>query len=487
MCITISKLNDIYKIYKLYKLIKNVETLDEITDEYCLDIKNRIFAGGCIYIKFAQWIISKMKTEANYNSKLAKFTNYFEDIFDQCPYHSIEISKSSFFCETGINLDLFIKSDTLKIIASGSVGQVYYAELINPMYLVGEELYAQLGDFNHLSDTYKEIKEVAIKIKHPHINDDIEAKTKLFELLQWVQSKPYLKRLFSLHIDFAEFINNVNQQIDFTNEKINCDRFRKNFANEKLVYFPKIIMATNDIVISEFIECIDMTTIPQYKQMMTCYNFTCIISKMMLVDNFVHLDLHHKNWQVQKISNEEDKYRIIIFDFGIVYSANNIDTSRKIWDAFELRDTNILNSIIDDIIIGNITQQIRERIGGIMEYYVNQNLDLNYIFNLMTNILAEYNCKLAAYCLNLALVITLIDSVLKKHNILDNSKPRGNHQITIRKKQLDVLSYCNSNNAYLEYAEIIRNKIKRNNTIEDFSSRKTIFNSVSSLDLDLPE
>jgi predicted unusual protein kinase regulating ubiquinone biosynthesis (AarF/ABC1/UbiB family) len=508
----IQEIKNLWQIYKIYKLINNIKHLEEITDEYCEDIKKRIISGGCIFIKFGQWMISKLKTEANLNPKISKFCDYFEDIFEQCPRHSFNYSKKVFLDSFGYDINNFINIHTLQIVASGSVGQVYKGDLLKPIWLYNNNIYYEINNLinkefsniytndelikiNNIIDTeekellisklnIKKITTVAIKVKHPNVNTDIEEKIKLFNFLGWIQSKNYLKNKFSLHLDFQEFINNILQQINFNNEQINCERFRKNFINETLVYFPKIIESTEDIVISEFIECEDYDSIPNYKQLLTCYNFTCIVSKMMLIDNFAHMDLHHKNWKVRKINDKD--YQIIIFDFGIVYETNDIELGRQIWYAFETKNEKLFNDILTDIIIGDLTDKTRIDILEILNYYSTQTLDLSYIFVLLNNILAEHNCKLSSFTLNLVINLTLIESILKKHNIMNNVKPVTNHHLTIREKQLDIIAYCNSRNCYQDYSNYLKGKIINNNKLFNYS-RDNIFCETNNLDLDLPE
>lgn len=509
----ISEIKNLWQIYDIYNLINNIKNLDVISDEYCENIKQKIFAGGCIFIKFGQWLISKLKTEANINPKIAKFCEYFEDIFEQCPKHDISYSKAKFEDDFGYELKQFIKSSSLQLIASGSVGQVYFAELRNPIWLYNNKTYYNINNlvnelFNETcsscnnDDTsanksekdklkdistntnIKKIIKVAIKVKHPHVNSDVQDKIKLFNMLHWFQTKPALKRFFGLHLDFQEFINNILQQIDFNNEAKNCERFRTNFADERLVYFPKVLYSTEDIVISEFIECEDFDTMPKYKQLMTCYNFSCMVSKMMLIDNFAHLDLHHKNWKIRKYDDKD--YQIIVFDYGIVYESPSININRKIWEAFEIRSLEAMDEILEDIVVGHVTPEIRDGFSEIIKFYTKQTLDLNYILNKLTDILSVYNCKLSAFTLNLALTLTLIESVLKKHNIMNNVKPVTNHHLTIREKQLDILAYCQSKNVYKEFSTYLKEKIERNNKLCSHS-RENIFVGTNNLDLDLPE
>ena len=336
------------------------------------------------------------------------------------------------------------------------------------------------------NDNIKKITEVAIKIKHPSVNSDIKDKIKLFNLLSWIQSKPCLKRRFGLHLDFQEFINNILQQIDFNNEKINCNRFRNNFANERLIYFPKVLYSTEDIVISEYIECDEFEEMPKYAQLMTCYNFACMVSKMMLIDNFAHLDLHHKNWKIKKLNDKD--YKIIVFDYGIVYESPSIELSRKIWEAFESKNYDMMNSIVDDIIIGNITEQVRNEVNDIIKFYSTETLNLEYILSKLNSILSIHNCKLSAFSLNLALTLTLIDNVLKKHNIINNIKPVTNHDLTTREKHLDIIAFCNGKKVYQDLSIYLKKKIdEKNNANNNRFTRENIFIGTNELDLDLPE
>ena len=173
--------------YRLYNQIKNIYQIKQYIDkiynsnindndandqndsiEYIFEsIKQKIFACGSLYVKFFQWYISKLKStvidktdktyktyktynECNYNTnvkKITKFIKYFEDIFENCPYHDIEHTKKIFNNSMpNSTLEKYIDINTLGVIASGSIGQVYYAR--------------------RLEDNL----EIAIKVKHPGID-----------------------------------------------------------------------------------------------------------------------------------------------------------------------------------------------------------------------------------------------------------------------------------------------------------------------------
>lgn len=268
-------------------------------------------------------------------------------------------------------------------------------------------------------------------------------------------------------------------------KKKNCDIFRNNFKNDKHVYFPKIICATYDIIISEFaVNCDEFENIPQYSQLKSCINFAIIISKMMLVDNFVHLDLHEGNWKVRKLNDID--YQIVIFDYGIIYKNDDINISRQLWDAFELNDITLIKEILPTMIIGEINENVLNEFNSIVDYYAENTLDLTYMLDKLNNMLSQYNCKLSSFTLNLALTVTLIENILKKHNVINNVRPVIRHNLIIRQKQLDCISFCRSKNVYLDYLEYVEQKIKRNDSLSDHSRSGLFFNNTN-LQLDLPE
>ena len=126
-----------YTIYKLFQLIyiikkfSNIYKEDTLVDnKYCFNLKESIFKSGCIGIKFSQWILSKMRSEPSKNCTFA--IEYFEDLFDNCPVHNWKNSKKLFYNAYKTDINSIVKESTINLIASGSIGQIYYAELINP-------------------------------------------------------------------------------------------------------------------------------------------------------------------------------------------------------------------------------------------------------------------------------------------------------------------------------------------------------------------
>ena len=108
-------------------------------------MKELILENGSISIKFMQWYISKLINESEENENYKKVIKKFEDIFDNCPFHTDEETEEIFKDNFGHLYTIYIK-ETLERIASGSIGQVYKAKLLDG-------------------------REVAIKVRHPNVSE----------------------------------------------------------------------------------------------------------------------------------------------------------------------------------------------------------------------------------------------------------------------------------------------------------------------------
>ena len=71
-----------------------------------------------------------MSSNTNLTIEEEKNLYYFEDIFDNCPTHNLEDSKTIFKNNFKFDMDDILILDSLDIVASGSIGQVYKAQLI---------------------------------------------------------------------------------------------------------------------------------------------------------------------------------------------------------------------------------------------------------------------------------------------------------------------------------------------------------------------
>lgn len=490
----LTEIKELYSLYRIYCKLNAIKSMHSGVDErYCTEIKQMILAGGCIYIKFAQWVISRLRSERGPNIEFV--VAFFDDIFDQCPTHTLEHCRQVFRDNMDQELESVVNINTFQSIASGSVGQVYKARLRKSI-LICPDCDARISEshtgqcptcFGDLTS----IEEVAIKIKHPDIDKQIKDKVQLFAFLTTMQRFKWIKDALCLHMDFGEFIANLTSQANFTNELENNRQFRSNFKGNPLVYFPFTIMGTSDMLITEYVTGTTLDTITEYNQLKCCYNYACMVSQMLIIDNFCHGDLHHGNWKIRPIQfGTTLDYQIIVYDYGICFSASDIRINRVIVESFENNDPEKVLEVITELIEGNFDEEVIQSVEQAVYHYREDSLDLVHLFNIINNLLVKYNCRLTANGMNTVLLLSLIDTTLRKHNLIggnvfNSTLPHTNPSSIIRAKNLDLIAYAKSRNAYPAYVAYMNEKhsrVKNTSSLGLFSACQN-----NQLELDPPE
>ena len=308
--------NIIYNNYKFVNVIYYITSSDlnllnivEITE-----LKKNIIDAGPICIKFMQWYLSNNIISHNKN-----IDNVFEDIFDDCPKHSLEFTKQLFNKDFNKHLYNIIDIDNLEIIGSGSIGQVYKTYLING-------------------------KTIAMKVKHPNINTIINNQKIIINILIYLQKYKFIRNYLNLNFDLNGFIKDLCLQINFKNEVFNCLKLKNNFKNNDLIIIPEIYYYSNNIIIYSYEEGIEFETLSIFKKQKIGLSFYSMLVKMVMYDNFIHGDLHKKNWKIRKTNNE---LKIILYDFGLCYYLISNDINKDIWISFEENNSKILLNNID--------------------------------------------------------------------------------------------------------------------------------------------
>jgi len=165
-------------------------------------------------------------------------------------------------------------------LASASLAQVYAATLLS-----GEE--------------------VVIKVQRPNITDIISVDLEI--LTSWArraQATP-LGRVYDFISMVDDFAFTLRNELDYSREGRNADRFRLNFANEKFLYIPKVYWesSTSRVLIIERIKGIKIDNIKAldeagYDRKRIATNGARIIIKEVLEDGFFHADMHPGNFIV---------------------------------------------------------------------------------------------------------------------------------------------------------------------------------------------
>jgi aarF domain-containing kinase len=428
-----------------------------------LDLKTRIFACGSLYVKFLQWYISKLKSnvldknDTIYTTNLAAFVSYYEDIFENCPFHTLEETRMIFAGEggmMGITLERYIHMDTLREVASGSIGQVYYAR------------------------RKKDNREVAIKVKHPDIYRNLAEQVGIIRMLSYIQSFGWIRRRYNLIFSIDDFLVDINQQCDFNNEANNNAKFRANFqSSADFVIFPEVIFQSQDVLVSEYIPGLEFTSLTPMQQHMTVINFICFLYQMLFVDNFIHGDLHCKNWKVQVLDdsgNGNGRVRIVVYDTGICFHNRDTALSRDFWLALGKYDIKGLCLTLREFVINgqqengnlnsNITDddliiEIEKMFSTILAYSVGTGMFLKSIINYCSS----RNIMIDKFLLNLSITVCLLEEFFRRTDVFNKEKNYHGNAVAmydiINENVLDIIAFCQVRGCYPGVLELFQNDL----------------------------
>jgi predicted unusual protein kinase regulating ubiquinone biosynthesis (AarF/ABC1/UbiB family) len=480
----ISKLfTQLKTLYTIKTYINNIYTScdTEELDNSFISLKKIIFESGSLYIKIFQWYISKLKSQIinnDTNKNIIKFINYFEDIFEQCPYHSIKHTKNVFKeSMNNITLEDYIDITTLKTIASGSIGQVYY----------GKRKIDGL--------------EVAIKVKHPNIESDLENQYELIKLLKFIQSIRYLRDKYNLFFNIDDFLEDINLQCDFNNEANNTNKFIENFKDSShVIVFPEPLYQSKDILISRYIEGNDITSLTDMQKYQTSLNFICFFQHMLFIDNFIHGDLHCKNWKVRY--NEETKNtQMIIYDCGICFKNMSNNLTIDFWLALVNYDIDkiiiLLKQFIQDsndsfnITDENNSNKFEHDVRFIFKDIIKQSMGTSIVMKSILNLFKTNNIIIHKFLLNFSILVCVIEEYMKNNNLINKSINENVSMFDIiNDSQLDIIAFCEVKKCYPEIKTIFKthltnnfntykNNIKQNKIEDNDNDNKKLFNSIA--------
>lgn len=177
-------------------------------------------------------------------------------------------------------------------------------------------------------------QEVAIKVLHPNVEVKINRDLRIMRFFaSFINALPTMEWL-SLPDEVEQFSILMRLQLDLRIEALNLAKFRHNFKDRLDIHFPKpfINFSTRAVLVEEYINAIPMSKLLALDE-----NFGKNLSKevsdkgldaflkMLLLDNFVHADLHPGNMLVRFYKNEMYKHEK---EYKIVKLSNEQETNR---------------------------------------------------------------------------------------------------------------------------------------------------------------
>ncbi len=318
-------------------------------------LKNKLIQLGPTFIKIGQ----SMGTRADLLP--LPFVKELGELVDSVPPFPNEIAFARIEEELGRKISDVYAEFELRPVAAASLGQVYRARLHS-----GEE--------------------VAVKVQRPNLEATVKGDLIILKkVARFAERFPKLSENADWSGMLREFDVTIHEEMDYTAEGKNAERFRDNFKTWSNIHVPKIYWnATSSKVLTmEFINGTKVTDLSEQVQRNISpekVNRLLIKTylKQLLEDGFFHADPHPGNLLVMPDG------RVAFFDFGMVGRISP-ELQAKMIDAFFHVVSKDAAGIAQDLIeldflkdgtSGNVVKPVVEKM---FEFHLDRKLkDVNF-------------------------------------------------------------------------------------------------------------
>jgi predicted unusual protein kinase regulating ubiquinone biosynthesis (AarF/ABC1/UbiB family) len=255
------------------------------------------------------------------------YTEALSQLQDRVPAFGVEEAIEIIETELGASINTLFAEFDLVPIAAASLGQVHRARL-------------RTG------------ADVVIKVQRPGLQQLFELDFRVIaKLLWWIDRVLPKKRSAELRAIYQEFFTLLFQEIDYTKEGQNADRFRANFKLNKLVVAPEIYWkyTTGKVLTMSYLPGIkidDRITLEAcgFNPKKINQLGICCYLKQLLVDGFFQADPHPGNMAIMADG------KLVVYDFGMMAELKHISTDRMIetfWAVMKKDGVAVTNNLIE--------------------------------------------------------------------------------------------------------------------------------------------
>ena len=318
-------------------------------------LKDKLIKLGPTFIKIGQ----SLGTRADLLP--LPFVKALGELQDNVPAFPNEIAFARIEKELGRKINEVYAEFEVEPVAAASLGQVYRAKLFT-----GEE--------------------VAVKVQRPNLDATIRGDIEILrKLARFAERFPQLNENADWAGMLREFDQTIHEEMDYSAEGKNAERFRDNFKNWDNIHVPKIYWeATSSKVLTmEFIhgtKVVDLEMLKSLSVSAEKVNRLLIKTylKQLLEDGFFHADPHPGNLLVMPDG------RLAFFDFGMVGRITP-QLQAKMIDAFfhvvSKDPAGIAQDLIDLDFMkpGSNADSVRPVVEKMFEFHLNLKLkDVNF-------------------------------------------------------------------------------------------------------------
>ncbi|KAM1213694.1 hypothetical protein PS2_005070 [Malus domestica] len=273
--------------------------------------------AGPAFIKWGQWAATRPDLfPRDLCTKLS-------ELHTKAPEHSFAYTKKTIERAFGRKLPEIFDNFEEKPVASGSIAQVHRATL----------------RFRYPGQQTKPIV-VAVKVRHPGVGESIRRDFSIINLVAKISTFIPALKWWRLDESVQQFAVFMMSQVDLAREAAHLSRFIYNFRRWKDVSFPKpVYPLVHPAVLVETYEqgeCVshyvdDLEGHDRIKSALAHIG-THALLKMLLVDNFIHADMHPGNILVRVAQNKssrkslfKSKPHVIFLDVGMTAELSKND------------------------------------------------------------------------------------------------------------------------------------------------------------------
>ncbi|XP_022753226.1 probable serine/threonine-protein kinase abkC isoform X2 [Durio zibethinus] len=287
--------------------------------------------AGPAFIKWGQWAAARPDLFPR------DLCDVLAQLHTKAPSHSFSFTKKSIEKAFGRKLTEIFANFEEEPLASGSIAQVHRATL----------------KYRYPGQQTKPIV-VAVKVRHPGVSEAIRRDFMIINFVAKISK--FIPTLKWLRLDesLQQFAVYMMSQVDLAREAANLSRFIYNFRRWKDVSFPKpLYPLVHPAVLVETFEhgesvlrYVDELEGHEQIKSALAHIGTHALLKMLLVDNFVHADMHPGNILVRVKDRRSHKHlfssrpHVILLDVGMTAELSRTDRMNllEFFKAVVLRD-----------------------------------------------------------------------------------------------------------------------------------------------------
>ncbi|CAN6484919.1 unnamed protein product [Victoria cruziana] len=286
--------------------------------------------AGPAFIKWGQWAATRSDLfPRDLCTELAK-------LHSSAPTHNFSYTKKAIEKAFGCKMSEIFDDFEEVPVASGSVAQVHRASL----------------RFRYPDQHIKNVK-VAVKVRHPGVGESIRRDFVIIDLVARFHKLVPTLRWLRLDESVQQFAVFMLSQVNLALEADNLTRFRDNFRRWKHVSFPKPLLVHPAVLVETYEQgesvahYVDELGGNTRVKSALAHIGTHALLKMLLVDNFIHADMHPGNILVRVAQAKPSRKRlfkskphVIFLDVGMTTELSKDDHANLLdfFKAVALRD-----------------------------------------------------------------------------------------------------------------------------------------------------